>query len=97
MGAWNDLVSKMFKEGREKNKDFKLKDAMKAASSVYHKESSPNTDNSSTSKVFSKKNKRRSMKNDDKCGVMIKKTISVCKGKSRKSRKSRKNRKSRKM
>lgn len=42
MTAWTDLVSKMFKEGRSSNPNFKLKDAMKSAAKVYKKGSSSN-------------------------------------------------------
>ena len=50
MSAWNDLVKKMFAEGRSKNNNFKLKDAMKAASKVYKKGSSSTPSSSKKSR-----------------------------------------------
>lgn len=35
--AWNKHVMKTFSEGRKKNKDFKFKDALKAAAKTYKK------------------------------------------------------------
>ena len=53
MSAWNDLVKKMFAEGRSKNNNFKLKDAMKAASKVYKKGSSSTPSSSKKSRKCS--------------------------------------------
>ena len=35
--AWNQHVMKTFNEGRKKNKDFKFKDALKAAAKTFKK------------------------------------------------------------
>jgi hypothetical protein len=40
MSAWNQLVSKFFKDGRAKNPSYKLKNAMQDAAKVYKKGSS---------------------------------------------------------
>jgi hypothetical protein len=36
MTAWNDLVQKTFKAGKQKNPDYKLKHAMQDAAKVYN-------------------------------------------------------------
>ena len=66
MSAWNDLVSKIFKENKSKNSDYKLKDAMIAAKKVYKKPSA------STTEIVKKTRKTRKSKKSRKSRKSIK-------------------------
>jgi hypothetical protein len=54
MSAWNQLVSKLFKEGRSKNNDYKLKNAMQDASKIYKKGSTTSTSDESSNRPTKK-------------------------------------------
>lgn len=61
MSAWNDLVSKVFKEGKAKNPNFSLKDAMVQAKGQY-KKGATSTAGPSTKKSRKARKSRKSRK-----------------------------------
>jgi len=76
MSAWSDLVSKIFKENKDKKQGYKLKDAMMDAKKVYKSEKGKATGKEQEQQETKPKAKAKTKKRKGK--------------KSRKSRKSRK-------
>jgi hypothetical protein len=60
MSAWTDFVSKVYKEGKRKNKEYAFKDALKDASKRKHEMGS--SSHSSKSKTSKKGGKRHHSK-----------------------------------